>query len=37
MSSDGVKDDHRDVGDDHKIIKCSAWKKRKRKTKLYGD
>ena len=34
MPSDGAKDDH---GDDHKMIKCSTWKRRKRKTKPYGD
>jgi len=30
-------DDHGDDGDDHKAIKCSTWKRRKRKTKPYGD
>jgi len=34
MSSDGAGDNH---GDDHKMIKCSTWKKRKRKIKLYED
>jgi hypothetical protein len=24
-------------GDDQEMIKCSTWKKRKRKTKLNGD
>jgi len=24
-------------GDDHKMIKCSTWKRRMRKTKPYGD
>jgi len=37
MSSDGARDDHGVDGDDHKMIKCSTWKKIKRKTKLYGD
>jgi hypothetical protein len=23
-----------DVGDDHKMIKCSTWKRRKRKIKM---
>ena len=26
-------DDHGDEGDDHKMIKCSTWKRRKRKNK----
>jgi len=30
-------DDHGDDGDDHKMIKCSTWKRRKRKTKPCGD
>jgi hypothetical protein len=30
-------EDHYDGGDDHKMIKCSIWKTRKRKTKSYGD
>jgi hypothetical protein len=37
MPSDGASDDHGDDGDDHKMIKCSTWKRRKRKTKPYGD
>jgi len=37
MSSDGARDDHGDVGDDYKMIKCSTWKIRKRKIKPYGD
>jgi len=37
MLSDGAIDDHGDVGDDHKMIKYSTWKIRKRKTKPYGD
>ena len=36
MPSDGASDDHCDEGDDHKMIKCSTWKRRKRKTKPYG-
>jgi hypothetical protein len=24
-------------GDDQEMIKCSTWKRRKRKTKAYGD
>ena len=24
-------------GDDQKMIKCSTWRRRKRKTKPYGD
>ena len=24
-------------GDDQKMIKCSTWKRRKKKTKPYGD
>jgi len=34
MPSDGARDGH---GDDHKMIKCSTWKRRKKKTKPYGD
>jgi hypothetical protein len=34
MPSDGASDDH---GDDYKMIMCSTWKRRKRKTKPYGD
>ena len=37
MPSDGASDDHDDDGDDHKMIKCSTRKIRKRKTKHYGD
>ena len=37
MPSDGASDDHGDDGDEHKVIKCSTWKKRKRKTKPYVD
>jgi len=33
MPSDVASDDHGDDGDDHKMIKCSTWKRRKRKTK----
>jgi len=36
MPSDGARDDHGDDGDDHKMIKCSTWKRRRRKTKPYG-
>jgi hypothetical protein len=25
------------MGDDHKMIKCSTWNKRKRKTKPFRD
>jgi len=35
--SDGASDDHGNDGDDHKMIKCLTWKRRKRKTKPYGD
>ena len=31
MPSDEASDDHGDDGDDHKMIKCSTWKRRKRK------
>ena len=31
MPSYGLRDDHGDDGDDHKMIKCSTWKRRKRK------
>jgi len=31
MLSDGASNDHGDDGDDHKMIKCSTWKRRKRK------
>jgi hypothetical protein len=34
MTSDGARSDH---GDDHKMIKCSTWQRRKRKIKPYGD
>jgi len=37
MSSDGARYDHGDDRDDHKMIKSSTWKTRKRKTKPYGD
>jgi len=37
MPSDGASDDHGVDGGDHKMIKCSTWKTRKRKTKSYGD
>jgi len=37
MPSVGARDDHGDDGDDHKMIKCLTWKRRKRKTKPYGD
>ena len=37
MPSDGARDDHGGDVDDHKMIKCSTWKRRKRKTKSYGD
>jgi len=37
MPSDGASDDHSDDGDDHMMIKCSTWKRRKRKTKPYVD
>ena len=37
MPNDGASDDHSDDGDDHQIIKYSTWKRRKRKTKPYGD
>jgi len=36
MPSDGARDDHSIDGDDHKMIKCSTWKRTKRKTKPYG-
>jgi len=32
----GARNGHCDDGDDHKMIKCSTWKRRKRTTKLYG-
>ena len=34
MPSDGASNDHGDDGDDHKMIKCSTWKRRKRKAKV---
>ena len=34
---DGASNDHGDDGDDHKMIKFSTWKRRKRKIKPYGD
>jgi len=37
MPSDGASDDHGVDVDDHKMIKCSTLKRRKRKTKPYGD
>jgi len=37
MASVGASDDHGDDGDDHKMINSSTWKRRKRKTKPYGD
>jgi len=37
MPSDRAREDHWDDGDDYKMIKCSTWKKRKRKTKPNGD
>jgi len=37
MPSNGASDDHGDDGDDDKMIKCSTWKRRKRKIKPYGD
>jgi len=37
MSSDEARYDHGNYGDDHKMIKCLTWKRRKRKTKLYED
>jgi len=37
MPSDGAKDDHGDDGDNNKVIKCSTWKRRKRKIKPFGD
>jgi len=37
MSSDRARDDHGDNRNDYKVIKCSTWKRRKRKTKPYGD
>jgi len=29
MSSDGARNGHGNDGDDHKMIKCSTWKRRK--------
>jgi len=37
MPSGGARDDHGDGSDDHKVIKCSTLKRRKRKIKLYED
>jgi len=37
MQSDGESNDQSADGDDHKMMKCSTWKRRKRKTKPYGD
>jgi len=36
MPSDGASVDHGDDGYDYKMIKCSTWKRKKRK-KSYGD
>jgi len=36
MPSDRASDDHDGDGDDYKMIKCSTWRRRKRKTKPYG-
>jgi len=36
VPSDGASDDHGDNCDDHKMIKCSTWKRRKRKIKPHG-
>jgi len=36
MPSDGASDDHGDDDDDHKMIKCSTLKRRKRKPKPHG-
>jgi len=35
MLSNGARDDYGDDGDDHKMVKCSTWIRRKRKTKPY--
>jgi len=35
--SDGARDDHGDSSDDYKMIKCSTWKRRKKKIKPYED
>jgi hypothetical protein len=32
-----LEKDHGDDGVDHQMIKCSIWKRRKRKTKFNGD
>jgi len=37
MPSDGARDDHGVDGDDHKVIKCSTWKKGREKTKPSED
>ena len=37
MPSDEARDDHGDDVDYHKMIKCSTWKRTKRKIKPYGD
>jgi len=37
MPNDEASVDHGDDGVVHKMIKCSTWKRRKRKTKPYGD
>jgi len=36
MPCGGARDDHGDDGYDHKMIKSSTWKRRKRKTKPHG-
>jgi hypothetical protein len=35
--SDGAKKMIMVLGDDQKMVKCSTWKRRKRKTKPNGD
>jgi hypothetical protein len=37
MPSDEARDDHGGNGDDYKMIKCLAWKRRKRRTKPFGE
>jgi len=34
MPSDGASDDHGDDGDDHKMIKCSTWKRKREKSTI---
>jgi hypothetical protein len=34
MTSDRARDDHGYDGDDHKMIECSTWKRRKKKQNL---